>query len=423
MNEKTANKKMAFGLIFGTLLIDVAAMGMLIPVLPELIRGFVGGDFARAAQVAGLVAALSAGLSFICAPVLGGLSDRFGRKPLLLLGMVGPAVSYLGLAGASDISWYIIGFCLSGILGAIHSTTNAYVADITPFENRAARYGMMGAAFGLGFIVGPLAGGLLSGFGLRVPLYVAGLLTLLNLVFCLFFLPESLDFRKRRPFRWRQANPLASLALLRRTPLLTALAGSLFLSNLANHGLYSTWVFSTTLRFGWDSVTTGIVFTLIGVCTALAQGFLVAPIVKRLGERRSVLLGLTVSMLAFLAYALAPQGWMIYLIIALASFGAVDEPASQALISSSVGEDEQGAVQGALASLLSLTAVFGPLLGTGMFSYFVSETAPVFFPGASFALGALLIACGLLLAWRFVRPEGRRGEVTSAKVAVQQAGD
>ncbi len=413
----------AFGLIFSTLLIDVAAMGMLIPVLPELIRGFVGGDFGRAAQLAGLVAALSAGLSFLCAPVLGSLSDRFGRKPLLLLGMVGPAVTYLGLAGATDMSWYVIGFGITGVLGAIHSTTNAYVADITPFENRAARFGMMGAAFGLGFIVGPLTGGLLSGFGLRVPFYVAGTLTLLNLALCLFFLSESLDTPKRRPFKWTQANPLASLGLLRRTPLLTALAGSLFLSNLANHGLYSTWVFSTTLRFDWNSVTTGIVFTLIGVCTALAQGLLVGPIVKRLGERRSVLLGLTVSMFAFLAYALAPEGWMIYLIIAVSSFGAVDEPASQALISGSVGEDEQGAVQGALASLLSLTAVFGPLLATGMFSYFVSERAPVYFPGAPFALGAVLIAAALFLAWRFVRPAPCNAENRSRSVVTQGVGD
>jgi MFS transporter, DHA1 family, tetracycline resistance protein len=423
MNGTTANKKMAFGLIFSTLLIDVAAMGMLIPVLPELIRNFVGGDFGRAAQLTGLVAALSAGLSFICAPVLGGLSDRFGRKPLLLLGMVGPAVAYLGLAGATDIRWYVIGFCLSGILGAIHSTTNAYIADITPFENRAARYGMMGAAFGLGFIVGPLAGGLLSGFGLRVPFYVAGGLTLLNLALCLFLLPESLDTAKRRTFRWREANAFASLGLLRRSPLLTALAGSFFLSNLANHGLYSTWVFSTTLRFDWNSVTTGIVFTLIGVCTALAQGFLVGPIVKRIGERRSVLLGLTVSMFAFLAYALAPQGWMIYLIIAVSSFGAVDEPATQALVSGSVGEDEQGAVQGALASLMGLTAVFGPLLSTNVFNYFVSETAPAYFPGAPFAAGAVLILCALILAWRFVRPSRQNARVRSANVAVQQAGD
>jgi MFS transporter, DHA1 family, tetracycline resistance protein len=422
-NNSVNEKTMAFGLIFSTLLIDVAAMGMLIPVLPELIRGFVGGDFGRAAQLAGLVAALSAGLSFACAPVLGGLSDRFGRKPLLLLGMVGPAITYLGLAGATDVSWYVIGFCITGILGAIHSTTNAYVADITPFENRAARYGMMGAAFGLGFIVGPLAGGLLSGLGLRVPFYVAGGLTLLNLALCLFFLPESLDNAKRRVFTWRQANPLASLGLLRRSPLLTAIAGSLFLSNLANHGLYSTWVFSTTLRFGWSSVTTGIVFTLIGVCTALAQGLLVGPIVKRLGERRSILLGLTVSMSAFLAYALAPQGWMIYLIIALSSFGAVDEPASQALVSSSVGEDEQGAVQGALASLISLTAVFGPLLSTSMFNHFVSENAPIYFPGAPFALGAFLIACALLLAWRFVRPSNRGVALKHSSVAVQPAGD
>lgn len=415
----------AFGLVFSTLLIDVAAMGMLIPVLPELIRGFVGGSFGEAARLTGLVAALSAGLSFVCAPVLGALSDRFGRKPLLLLGMVGPAVTYLGLAGASSVLWYVVGFALSGVLGAVHSTVNAYIADTTPAEERAARYGLMGAAFGLGFIVGPLAGGLLGGLGLRLPFYAAASLTLLNLALCFAFLPESLSPAKRRPFRWAQANPLASLGLLRRSPLLGALSSSLFLVNLANHGLYSTFVFSLTVRFGWDSAATGAVFAVMGVCTALAQGFLVGPTVKRLGERRSVLLGLAVSAAAFLAYALAPQGWVVYLIIAASSLGMVGEPASQALLSQGVGEDEQGAVQGALASVVSVTAVFGPLLGTGVFAYFVSPAAPVYFPGAPLALGAALVAGALVIAWRFVRPAGARaaGGAERAPLAVPVAGD
>lgn len=415
----------AFGLIFTTLLIDVAAMGMLIPVLPELLRGFVGGDYGAAAQLTGFVAALSAGLSFFCAPVVGALSDRFGRKPLLVLGMIGPAVAYFSLAGGGSVTWYILGFALSGILGAIHSTTNAYIADITPFEKRAERYGMMGAAFGLGFIVGPLAGGLLGGFGLNVPFYVAGALTLLNLALCLAFLPESLSADKRRDFQWSHANPLASLKLLRRSKLLLALSSSLFLSNLANQGMYSTWVLSTTLRFSWDTVAVGVVFAVMGVSTALSQGLLVGPTVKRLGERRSILLGLTVSLAAFLAYALVPQGWMVYLVIVLSSLGAVDEPASQALLTSSVSETEQGAVQGALASVLSLTAVFGPLMSTNVFAYFVSKGAPVYFPGAPLAAGAVLIAAALWLAWRFVRPTSQHVEFNSgsSRVAVQGIGD
>jgi DHA1 family tetracycline resistance protein-like MFS transporter len=377
---------------------------MMIPVLPEIIREFVGGDFGRAAQLGGAIAAITAGLGFVCAPVMGALSDRYGRKPALILGMVGPGVIYFGLAMATSIVWLFAGFIVSGILGAIHTTTNAYVADVTPPEERASRYGMMGAAFGLGFIIGPLAGGLLGGIGLHAPLYAAGGLTLFNLALCLFLLPESLPAEKRRAFRWSRANPLASLGMLRRSPMVLALAVSLFLSGLANHGLYGTWVFSTSIRFDWGTAATGVTFAVMGVCAALSQGLLVGPAVKFLGERRSIIVGLAVGMLAFLAYAVAPQGWMIYVVIAVSSVAALDEPASQALLSSSVGEDEQGAMQGALASVLSLTGVIGPLIATNTFAYFVSPEAPAYFPGAPFASGAVLIAGALVLSWIFLRP-------------------
>ena len=394
----------ALGLIFATLLIDIAAMGMTLPVLPQILGGFVGGDLARAAQLAGAVGALAAGLAFVCAPIIGALSDRFGRKPVLLLGMLGPGLTYLLLAAAPSVAWLFAGYVVAGILGAIFATVNAYVADITPAEERAGRYGMLGAAFGLGFIVGPLTGGLLGGFGLRVPLYAAGGLTLLNLALCLFLLPESLPVARRRAFSWANANPLAALGLLRRTPTILALAASLFLSNLALNGTYGTWIFSTTLRFGWGIVQTGATLAVVGLLAALVQGLLVGPAVKRLGERRSILLGLSGGALSFLAYAFAPYSWMFYLVIVVASLAALDAPASQALLSASVGEDEQGAMQGALASSLSLTRVVGPLIATNAFAYFVSPSAPVYFPGAPFASGAVLLVGALVLAWRFVRP-------------------
>ena len=393
-----------FRLIFSTLLIDVAAMGMLIPVLPAALQDMVGGDVGRAATIGGLFAALSALLSFVCAPVLGAISDRVGRRPVLLLGMAGPAVTYFGLAVTTDLTWFVVGFCLSGILGAIHSTTNAYIADITPAEERAGRFGLMGAAFGIGFVFGPLAGGLLGGLGTAVPFYVAGGLTVINIVICLIALPESLPSDRRRRVTLAQANPIAALRLLVRTPLLTAMAAAFLLTNVANHALYSTWVFSTTTRFGWSSVTTGIVFAVMGMAFAVAQGLAVGPTVKRLGERRSILLGLTVSVAAFAAYAVAPEGWMIYVVIAVSAFGAVDEPAIQSLLSQAVGADEQGALQGALASVMGLAAVLGPLVGSTTFGYFVSDAAPVYLPGAPFAAGAVLIVAALALAWRFIRP-------------------
>jgi DHA1 family tetracycline resistance protein-like MFS transporter len=419
----------AFGLIFATLLIDIAAMGMTLPVLPGIIAHFVGGDLARAAQFTGLVGALAAGLEFLFAPVVGSLSDRFGRKPLLVLGMLGPGLTYLLLAVAPGVAWLFIGYIVSGIAGAIYTTVNAYVADITTAEDRAGRFGMMGAAFGLGFIAGPLAGGLLGNIGLRVPLYAAGGLTLVNLALALFLLPESLPVERRRPFSWASANPLASLGMLRRNRTILALAASLFLYNLALHGMYTTWLFSTTLRFGWGIAQTGITFAVMGVLSAVAQGGLVGPAVKRLGERRSILVGLSVGTLAFTAYAFAPQSWMFYVVIAVASFAALEGPASQAMLSASVGEDEQGAIQGALASALSLTRIVGPLIATNAFAYFVSPSAPVYFPGASFITGAILIAAALALVWRFVRPaattrpEAIPGFVTADNLVAQPAGD
>lgn len=397
-------EKRAFTLIFMTLLIDVAAMGMTLPVLPGIMSGFVGGDLARAAQLVGIVGALTAGLEFICAPIIGGLSDRFGRKPILLVGMLGPGLTYLLLAIAPSIAWLFIGYIVAGIVGAIFTTTNAYLADITPAEDRAARFGMLGAAFGVGFIVGPLAGGLLGGIALQLPLYAAGGLTLINLLLCLCFLPESLATSRRRAFRWSRANPLAALGLLRRNRTILALAASLFLSNLALNGLYSTWLFSTTLRFGWGVAQTGITFAVMGVLAAFSQSLLVGPMVKRLGERCSILLGFGVNALTFLAYAFVPHGWMIYPTIAFGNLGVPGEPAAQSVLAGSVGEEEQGAIQGAMASLLSITRIAGPLIATNSFAYFVSPAAPFAFPGAPFATGAMLLAGALFLAWRFVRP-------------------
>ena len=277
---------------------------------------------------------------------------------------------------------------------------------------------MIGAAFGLGFIVGPLAGGLLGGLGIEVPLLVAGAVTVLNLVLCVVLLPESLNRSKRRPFRWSQANPIASLGLLRRTPLLIALAAMLLLTNLANQGLYATWVFSTTMRFDWSITVVGIVFAVMGVCFALSQGLLVGPVVKRLSERRSILVGLTTSVAVYLAYALVPEGWMVFLIIVLGALGAVDEPATQALLSASVDETEQGAIQGAVASLLSITAIVGRWSALGC-----SATSPRRRPRSPsrarrWPSGRCWCWRRWSMAWRFVKPAPRPVPVAQPELAL-----
>lgn len=398
------NTKRGFGLVLLTMLIDVAAMGMLIPVLPGTIVGLVGGDLATAAWLGGSVATLSAALSLFSAPILGSLSDRFGRRPILVLGLAGPAVTYLALALTPSVGWLIAGFALTGVLGAIQATTTAYVADITTPEDRAARFGMIGAAFGLGFVLGPVVGGLLGGIAQSLPFLVAASITVLNLLLVVVAMPESLSVSKRRRFTLRGASPIAPLSLLARSRVLRGLAIAYLLTNVANHALYNTFVFSTTARFGWSDLTTGVIFAVMGLAVAVAQGTVVGPIVKRLGERRSILLGLATSALAFVGYAVAPSTWAIVAVIVIAAFGAMDEPAAQSMLSREVGEDEQGALQGALTSVMSLAAVIGPMVGSATFGYFVSGAAPVFLPGAPFLASAVLAVAALLIVWRYVRP-------------------
>jgi DHA1 family tetracycline resistance protein-like MFS transporter len=390
--------------IFVTLFIDILGIGIVIPILPELVGHLLPGDAAQTARYYGVIIAVYAFMQFLCAPVLGALSDRFGRRPILLVSIFGLGVDYLIQAWAPTIGWLFLGRFLAGIMGASITTANAYIADVSTPETRARNYGFVGAAFGLGFIFGPALGGLLGTIDLRLPFFAAAGLSLLNWCYGLFVLPESLAVEHRSTVSWRKMNPLGSLRRLRAHPLVAGLAIAFVFSSLAQRGLENVWVLHGRYRYGWDAQTNGLTLALVGVMAVLVQGFLIKPIVARIGERRAIMLGLGVSVLAFMGYGLASQGWMTWVLIVFGSIAGVAMPAIQGLVAGSVSPSEQGKIQGALTAITSLTAIFSPLIFTaGLFSFFTSATAPITLPGAPFFLGSLLFGVSLVVVLRLFR--------------------
>ncbi len=396
-------RKPALGFIFITLLLDILGVGLIIPILPKLIEELSGGNVSAASHAFGWLAALYSMMQFICAPVLGSLSDRFGRRPVILGSLLGSGFDYLLLALAPTLPWFFLGRIIAGITGANITAANAYIADVSPPEKRAANFGLVGAAFGLGFIIGPAMGGWLGHYGLRVPFYAAAGLTFLNWFYGLFVLPESLPRDQRRAFDWKRANPVGSFVALRRHPELFGLTETYFLIGLAHQVFPATWVLYTSYRYHWTSGEVGLSLALVGVMAAIVQGVLAGRIIPKLGERRAIIVGLTNATVFLTAYGLATQGWIIYVLLVIGSFGGIAMPALQALVSRCVPLNEQGAVQGALSSLGSLAGILGPLLATGLFGYFISDRVPVRVPGAAFFASALLIFAALLLALRAFR--------------------
>ncbi|MEQ2006814.1 MAG: TCR/Tet family MFS transporter [Limisphaerales bacterium] len=391
--------------IFITLFLDILGIGLIVPILPKLVEQFTGGSIASASHIYGLLAALAGLMQFIFAPLLGSLSDRFGRRPVILLSLFGSGLDYLLLAFAPNLAWFFVGRIIAGITSANFSAATAYIADISPPEKRAANFGIIGAAFGLGFIAGPALGGLLGNVDLRMPFFVAAGLTLLNWLYGLLVLPESLKPENRRTFSWKRANPVGALLALQRYPVVFGLTGTYFLMNLAHQVFPSTWVLYTSYRYNWTPGQTGLSLAMVGLTSAIVQGGLTRAIIPRLGERRSVTVGLTISAVGLIAYGLATEGWMAYVVIAVASLSGISGPAVQGLISRSVGADEQGSVQGSLTSLASVAGVLGPPLATGLFGFFISAGAPVKLPGAAFFFSSALTIAAMLLAVRSFRRE------------------
>ncbi len=388
----------ALAFIFVTILIDVIGLGIIIPVLPTLIEQLTGEGVSRASQYAGWLSFAYAAAQFFFAPVVGGLSDRYGRRPVLLASLLGLGCDYIFLALAPSIAWLFVGRIVAGITGASFTTATAYIADVSPPEKRAQNFGLVGAAFGLGFIVGPVLGGLFAHFGPRIPFVVAAALSLCNFLYGFFLVPESLPLTQRRPFTWARANAVASLMRLGKYPQIIGLVVALILLYLAGSATQSVWTFYSILKFSWDEKLIGYSLGAVGLGALIVQGGLVRVLIPRLGAARAVTAGLVCYLIGFVLYAFASQGWMMFAITAIYCLGGLAGPAMQASISGQVPANEQGELQGALTSLISATGVVGPLLMTNLFAWFTRPQAPVYFPGMPFLVGAVLTLLALLVA-------------------------
>ncbi len=401
-------RKPALIFIFITLFLDILGIGLIVPILPRLIEQLGDGQVASASFVYGWLVGLYSLMQFLFAPIIGSLSDRFGRRPVILLSLFGTGLDYFLLAWAPTLAWFFVGRLISGITGANYSAAAAYVADVSPPDKRSANFGIIGAAFGLGFIFGPALGGWLGDFGLRVPFIVAGILTLINWLYGFLILPESLKKENARSFSLSRANPIAALLELKRQPLILGLSGSYFISSLAHQVYPSIWVLYTAFRYEWDTRQTGLSLALVGLMAAIVQGGLARVIIPKIGERNAAVGGLAVMALALTGYGLAAEGWIVYLIIILGSLSGVAVPAIQGMVSKSVGDNEQGAIQGSLTSLQSVAGFIGPLMATSIFGFFISERAPMILPGASFYFSAVLSVVAAVLAAVSFRDDSRR---------------
>jgi DHA1 family tetracycline resistance protein-like MFS transporter len=398
-----SNKTAAISFIFITLLIDVTGIGLIIPVVPGLIKELIQGSVSDSSIYSGWLAFSYAVMQFIFAPLLGNLSDRYGRRPILLISLFGLGIDYIFLAIAPSIGWLFLGRIIAGLGGASFTTATAYIADISTPQNRAQNFGMVGAAFGVGFILGPVIGGLLGQFGLRVPFMVAALLSFLNFIYGYFVLPESLSLENRRKFDWKRSNPLSSIKQLKKYPAVSGLVISYFLIYLATNSVQSTWSFFTIQQFNWNPKMIGISLGLVGLLVGIVQGGLIRIINPLLGSKRSVYVGMALYTLGLILFSFASQSWMMFVFLIPYCLGGVCGPALQSIISGQVPSNQQGELQGGLTSIMSLTSIIGPVVMTSLFSYFTSPTAPFHFAGASFFLGSILMALGLYFAYKTLR--------------------
>jgi DHA1 family tetracycline resistance protein-like MFS transporter len=406
-------KKAAVGFIFITILIDIIGFGIIIPVLPQLLQQLMHvtdrTDISAISKPAIFLTLIYGLMQFIFAPILGSLSDRYGRRPVLLFSLLGFGLDYIFLAFAPSIGWLFLGRMISGITGASITTASAYMADISDEKNRAQNFGMIGAAFGLGFIIGPMLGGLLGELGTRIPFLVAAGLALVNALYGYFVLPESLDIEHRRSIDLKKANPISSLLKFKKYPAVLGLIFSLLLIYLSAHAVQSNWSFANINKFGWTPKMIGISLAVVGVLVSLVQGLLIRIVNPRLGNEKSVYIGITLYALGLTLFAFATQGWMMFLFLVPYCLGGISGPALQALISAHVPKNEQGELQGSLTGLQSLTTIVGPPMMIGLTSYFSIKNNPnhIYFPGAAFLLGAIFMLLSAIIAYWVLKHDTR----------------
>lgn len=400
---KKSKKQAAVGFIFITVLLDVTGWGIIIPVVPNLIKELIQGDISEAAKYGGWLTFSYAITQFIFAPVIGNLSDKFGRRPVLLISLFGFSLDFLLLAFAPTIVWLFIGRILSGITGASFTTASAYIADVSTPENRAKNFGLMGAAFGLGFIIGPVVGGLLGQFGTRIPFIAAAILCMLNFLYGYFILPESLDKDKRRPFELKRANPIGAFLHLKKYPNLIGLIVAIFILYVGSHAVQSNWNYFTMYQFNWDEKMVGISLGIIGLLVGIVQGGLIRWINPKIGNVKSIYFGLGLYTIGMFLFAFATESWMMFVFLIPYCLGGIAGPALQAVVSEQVDPSEQGEIQGTLTSLMSASAIVGPPMMASVFYFFTHNEAPFIFPGAPFVLGGVLMLLSTILAFRTLK--------------------
>lgn len=411
-------RRAALAFIFITVVLDMLALGMIVPVLPKLIQDFVQGNTARAAEIYGLFGTVWALMQFIFSPVLGALSDRYGRRTVILLSNFGLGLDYIVMALAPGVGWLFLGRIISGITSASFSTASAYIADVATQEKRAAGFGMLSAAFGLGFILGPALGGVLGNIAPRLPFWVAAAFSLLNALYGLFVLPESLPLEKREPFSWRRANPVGSVKLLRSHAELFGLAISSFIGNIAHEALPTTFVLYAMYRYSWNERTVGLALAAVGLCSAIVGASLVQPLVARLGERRVMIAGLSFGVAGFAIYGLATTGLIFVLAVPVTGLWGLSGPPMQSLMTQRVKASEQGQLQGALSSLRGVAFMIGPMLFTNMFAAFIGPEHDLHIPSAPYLLAALMLTAATVVARRATAP--RSGEESPAFAAAAE---
>ncbi|MDF1755551.1 MAG: TCR/Tet family MFS transporter [Verrucomicrobiales bacterium] len=399
------SRKPAIVFIFITLVLDILGIGLIVPIFPKLVDQLRGGDPASGAFAYGWILGAYALMQFIFSPILGALSDKYGRRKVILLSLFGAGLDYFLIAWAPTLIWFFIGRIISGITGANISAASAYIADVSPPERRAANFGLIGAAFGFGFAFGPALGGYLAEFGvnhfgengIRLPFVVAGCLTLVNWLYGFFVLPESLKEENRREFSLKNSNPFNSLINLKRYPLVLGLASTYLILGLGHQVFPAIWVLFTDFKFGWNSREVGNSLAFVGIMAVVVQGGLARRLIPFLGERKAAIIGTLINISGYVAYGLVTAPWMIYVVIFCGAIGGIATPAIQGLVSRAVGDDEQGGVQGSLSSLQSVAGFVGPILMTSIYGFFISEKVPNQIPGAAFFFAAGLAVIGFFL--------------------------